>query len=170
MPVFNVKHLTPKIADHCFVADNAMVMGRVTLEEGSSVWFNCLLRGRMFDEIVIGKNTNIQDGTMIHCNAGEPTIVGDNVSVGHGAILHACTIKDRVLIGMGAIILDNVEIGEGSIVAAGAIVTPRTKIPPYSLVVGTPAKVVKSLDIKAQDEARVAHALKYRKLWEEFYK
>ncbi|NMA01591.1 MAG: gamma carbonic anhydrase family protein [Clostridia bacterium] len=169
MPVFNVKHLTPKIADHCFVADNAMVMGRVTLEEGSSVWFNCLLRGDV-DEIVIGKNTNIQDGTMIHCNAGEPTIVGDNVSVGHGAILHACTIKDRVLIGMGAIILDNVEIGEGSIVAAGAIVTPRTKIPPYSLVVGTPAKVVKSLDIKAQDEARVAHALKYRKLWEEFYK
>ena len=104
MPVFNVKHLTPKIADHCFVADNAMVMGRVTLEEGSSVWFNCLLRGDV-DEIIIGKNTNIQDGTMIHCNAGEPTIVGDNVSVGHGAILHACTIKDRVLIGMGAIIL-----------------------------------------------------------------
>lgn len=169
MPVFNVKHLTPKVADHCFVAENAMVMGQVTLEEGSSVWFNCLLRGDV-DQIVIGKNTNIQDGTMIHCNAGVPTIVGDNVSVGHGAILHACTIKDRVLIGMGAIILDEVEIGEGSTVAAGAVVTPRTKVPPYSLVVGTPAKVIKTLDIKAQDEARMAHAVRYRELWEELYK
>lgn len=169
MPVFNVKHLTPKIADHTFVADNAMVMGRVTLEEGASIWFNCLVRGDV-DEIVIGKNTNIQDGTMIHCNAGIPTIIGENVSVGHGAILHACTIKDRVLIGMGAIILDDVEIGEGCTVAAGAVVTPRTKIPPYSLVVGTPAKVVKTLDIKTQDEGRIAHAKRYRALWEELYK
>ena len=168
MPVFNVGELTPQVAENCFVAENAMVMGEVILKEGSSIWFNCVLRGDV-DKIVIGKNSNIQDQVVIHCDPGIPTVVGDHVTVGHGAILHACTIKDNSLIGMGAIVLDEAEIGEGSIIAAGSTVTPRTKIPPNSLVMGTPAKVVKTFEHQEQ-EARIKHALKYRRLWEDNYK
>ena len=168
MALINVANVAPSVANKTFIADNATLIGRVTLKEGASVWYNCVLRADV-DNIVIGQNTNIQDGTIIHCDPGVPTIVGDYVTVGHGAILHGCIIKDKALIGMGAIILDGAEVGEGTIVAAGAVVTPGTKLPPNSLAVGTPAKVLKTLDEKAQDE-RVNHALRYRKLWEELYK
>jgi len=157
----------PRYSSNCFVAENAQVIGNVTLKEGASVWFNCVLRGDM-DQIIIGEHTNIQDGTIIHNDPGLPTIIGDYVTVGHGAILHACTIKDKVLIGMGAIILDGAVIEEGAVVAAGAVVTPGMLVPANTLVVGTPAKIIKNLDLKTQND-RIEHALRYEKLWQERY-
>jgi len=121
------------------------------------------------NKIVIGKHSNIQDGCIIHNDLDHPALVGEYVTVGHGVILHGCTIKDKALIGMGATILDGAEIGEGSIIGAGALVTANTKIPPNSLALGTPAKVVKTLPEDQQKE-RIAHALKYEKHWQTFYK
>jgi len=168
LAIIEIGNLVPEISANSYIAENAMVIGKVTIKEGSSIWFNCVLRGDR-DKIIIGKHTNIQDGTVIHNDPGIPTIIGDYVTVGHGAILHACLVKDKVLIGMGAIVLDEAEIGEGSIVAAGAVVTPGTKVPPNTLVMGTPAKAAKNLDLKAQEE-RVKHALKYENLWQDLYK
>jgi carbonic anhydrase/acetyltransferase-like protein (isoleucine patch superfamily) len=168
MPFIEINGEKPIFHENTFIAENAQIIGKVTIKEGASIWFNCVLRGDM-DRIIIGQHTNIQDGVIIHNDPGIPTIVGDYVTVGHGAILHACTIEDKVLIGMGAIILDGAEIGEGAIVAAGAVVTPNTKVPANTLVVGKPAKLVKSLDIKEQ-EARIKHALRYQKIWQELYK
>ena len=135
------KGVSPKIAVTAFVADGAQVIGDVHIGEHSSVWFNCVLRGDCY-HIRIGENTNIQDNTVIHVTQGEfATIIGDSVTVGHSAVLHGCTVKDRCLIGIGAIVLDNVTIGEESFVAAGSLVTPGTVIPPRSMVMGAPAKV-----------------------------
>lgn len=167
MPILELSNKKPQISDNTFIAENAQVIGEVIIKEGASIWFNCVLRGDV-DKIEIGYNTNIQDGTIIHCDPGFPTIVGEHVTVGHGAILHACTIKDKVLIGMGAIVLDEAEIGEGAVVAAGAVVTPGTKVPPNTLVAGIPAKPIKVLDEKEQ-EKRVSHALRYRSIWSEMY-
>lgn len=166
MNILNYKDYTPKIAEKTFIAPNATVIGKVEIMEGVGIWFNCLLRGDT-DKIVIGKFSNIQDGTIIHCDPGLPTIVGEYVTVGHGAILHACTIKDKVLIGMGSIVLDGAEIGEGAIVAAGAVVTPGTKVPPNTLVAGTPARVLKELSQLEQKE-RIKHALEYQKLSQDY--
>lgn len=124
-----------------WIAPNATLVGKVKLEAGASVWFNCVLRGDVH-HIRVGNYTNIQDGTIVHVTNGRfPTIIGDCVTVGHAAVLHGCTIKDRVLVGIGAIVLDNVTVGEESFIAAGALVTPGTVIPPRSMVMGSPAKV-----------------------------
>ncbi|KJS22545.1 MAG: hypothetical protein VR72_05770 [Clostridiaceae bacterium BRH_c20a] len=168
MPIIEVNNFLPVIHSDSFIASNAYLIGEVTINQGASIWFNTVLRGDL-EKIIIGENSNIQDGTIIHSDAGLPTIVGNYVTVGHGAILHACKINDKALIGMGAIILDGAEIGEGAIVAAGAVVTAGTKVPPNTLVAGTPAKAVKVLDPKAQEE-KVKHALSYKSLWEEKYK
>ena len=143
------KDLIPKVSDKAFVAPNATVIGDVVIEEGASIWFGAVLRGDI-DKIRIGKNTSIQDNTVIHVTGGKyPTIIGSNVIVGHGCILHGCTIKDNALIGMGAIVMDDVEIGKNSIVAAGAVVVPHTKIPDNSVVAGVPAKVIR--EVKQED-------------------
>ncbi|KJS88661.1 MAG: hypothetical protein JM58_00570 [Peptococcaceae bacterium BICA1-8] len=168
MPLIEVNNFLPVIHSDSFIASNAYLIGEVTINKGASIWFNTVLRGDL-DRIVIGEYSNIQDGTIIHSDAGLPTIVGNYVTVGHGAILHACKINDKVLVGMGAIILDGAEIGEGAIVAAGAVVTAGTKVSPNTLVVGTPAKAVKVLNPNEQEE-KVKHALNYKKLWEENYK
>lgn len=138
------QNINPEIHDSCFVADSAEVIGRVKLEENSSIWYGCIIRG---DEnyISIGKNTNIQDGTVIHISRDHETLIGDYVTVGHKAILHACEIGDNVLVGMGAIILDGVKIEDDVLIAAGSIVTPGKIIPKGSLVMGSPAKVVRTL-------------------------
>jgi len=135
------RDISPQIAATAFVADGAHIIGDVHIGEHSSVWFNCVLRGDCY-YIRIGENTNIQDNTVIHVTQGKyATIIGDRVTVGHSAVLHGCTVKDRCLIGIGAIVLDNVTIGEESFIAAGSLVTPGTIIPPHSMVMGSPAKV-----------------------------
>lgn len=139
--MISYKGITPQIAESAFIAPGAHIIGDVHIGEHSSVWFNCVLRGDCY-YIRIGENTNIQDGTVIHVTNGRfSTIIGDRVTVGHLAVLHGCTVKDRSLIGIGAIVLDDVTIGEESFIAAGSLVTPGTVIPPRSMVMGTPARV-----------------------------
>jgi carbonic anhydrase/acetyltransferase-like protein (isoleucine patch superfamily) len=139
----------PNIHDSAFVAPGAQVIGDVTLAEESSVWFQAVLRGDI-NRIVIGPRSNVQDGAVVHLADDYGTFVGELVTVGHKAILHACTIADEVLVGMGAIVLDGAEIGARTIIGASALVTGGTKIPPGSLVLGSPAKVVRTLSLEEQ--------------------
>jgi carbonic anhydrase/acetyltransferase-like protein (isoleucine patch superfamily) len=133
------------------VIESAQVIGDVVIGEESSVWFNAVIRGDI-NYIRIGKRTNIQDGCVLHVARNKyPLIIEDEVTVGHSVILHACTIRSRCLIGMGAVVMDDAEVGEDSIVGAGALVTSHTKIPPGSLVLGSPAKVKRPL---TEDEKR----------------
>lgn len=134
-------------------AENVVIIGDVTLEENSSLWYGVVARGDAAP-IVIGADTNIQDGCILHADPGIPVTIGKNVTVGHGAILHGCTIGDNCLIGMGATLLNNSIIGEGCIIAAGALVTERTVIPPQSLVMGCPGKVVRA--VSPEDRAGIA--------------
>ncbi|RLD97885.1 MAG: gamma carbonic anhydrase family protein [Aquificota bacterium] len=128
-----------------FVALNATVIGDVVIGEGSSVWFGSVVRGDV-NYIRIGSYTNLQDNSVIHVTTAKyPTIIGDQVTMGHRVLVHGCVIGSRCLIGMGAILMDGVEIGDESLVAAGAVVTPGTKVPPRSLVRGFPAKVMREL-------------------------
>jgi carbonic anhydrase/acetyltransferase-like protein (isoleucine patch superfamily) len=127
-----------------FIAGNATVIGEVTLSEDVSVWFGAVVRADK-DRITVGRGSNIQDNAVVHTSRGFPVTLGSQVSVGHGAILHGCTIGDRVLVGMGSILMNGSEIGEGSLIAAGAIVTEGTKIPPGSVVVGVPGKVTRQV-------------------------
>jgi carbonic anhydrase/acetyltransferase-like protein (isoleucine patch superfamily) len=146
-------HSKPTIHPTAFVAPGADVIGHVTLAEESSVWFQTVLRGDI-NRIVIGPRSNVQDGSVIHLADDFGTHVGELVTVGHKAVLHACTVADEVLIGMGAIILDGAEIGARSIIGAGALVTGGRKIPAGSLVLGSPAKVVRTLSMEEQSEIR----------------
>lgn len=135
---------TPRIASSAFVAESADVIGDVEVGENTSIWFQSVLRGDI-QPIRIGANSNLQDGTIVHGMVGLPVVVGDWVTVGHRAVLHACTIESHCLIGMGAVILNNVRVGEGSIVAAGALVLENTVIPPRSLYLGVPAAFQRQL-------------------------
>ena len=142
------KGKSPDCDANVFIAPTANVIGDVTLGKNSSIWFGAAIRGDVC-WIKIGENSNVQDNATVHVtNEIGPTTIGNNVTVGHNAILHACTIEDNCLIGMGAIVLDNAIIGEGSLIAAGAVVTPGTKIPPRSLAVGSPARVIKEIGDK----------------------
>ena len=143
----------PEIRDSVFVAASADVVGRVTLDEESSIWYNATLRGDI-NSISIGPKSNVQDNAVIHLADDYGCHVGELVTVGHSAILHACTVKNEVLIGMGACVLDGCVVGERSIIGANALVTGGTIIPPGSLVLGSPAKVIKTLDIKDQEEIK----------------
>jgi len=142
-------HTKPSIHASAFVAPGADVIGDVTLGEESSVWYQCVLRGDI-NRIVIGPRSNVQDGAIVHLADNHGTHVGELVTVGHRAILHACTIADEVLVGMGAIVLDGVEIGARSIIGAGALVTAGKKFPAGSLILGSPAKVVRNLSLDEQ--------------------
>ncbi len=138
--------VTPRVHASAFIAESAQVIGDVELAEDTSVWFCSVVRADV-NIIRVGRGTNIQDGTIMHVNRrGQPTILGDFVTVGHAARLHGCRIADHCLIGIGAIVLDGAEVGEESLVAAGALVTPGTKIPPRSFVVGTPGRVRRGVD------------------------
>jgi carbonic anhydrase/acetyltransferase-like protein (isoleucine patch superfamily) len=136
--------LHPMLGKGVRVAENATVVGNVMLEECASVWYSAVLRSDK-ESVRVGRNSNLQDGVLVHIAPHCPVSIGANVTVGHGAIVHGCTVGDGVLIGMGAILLNGCVVGEGSIVAAGSVVTERTVIPPRSLVIGTPARVVRSL-------------------------
>ena len=133
--------LVPVIPKSAFIAPSVDIIGDVTLGEESSLWFGTVARGDMHF-IRIGSRTNIQDNCTIHVTTDlYPTIIGDEVTIGHNAIIHGCVINDRCLIGMGAIIMDNVEIGSGALIGGGAVVTPGTRVPPRSLYAGVPAKL-----------------------------
>ncbi len=140
-----------------FVAHNAVLTGEITIGKNSSVWFGVVMRGDMAP-ITIGEETNLQDGTLAHVNLGQPTTIGNRVTVGHGAIIHGAAIKDQVVIGMGAILLNECIIGENSVIGAGTVVTERTKIPPNSLVLGVPGRVVRPVNQKELDY--IQHAYK----------
>lgn len=139
----------PRIHPTAFVAPGATIVGDVTLRDETSVWYSAVLRGDI-NRIVVGAQTNIQDGAIVHLADDFPALIGERVTVGHGAIVHACTVGDEVLVGMGATILDGAEIGERTIVGANALVTAGVKIPAGSLVFGSPAKVVKALTLEEQ--------------------
>jgi carbonic anhydrase/acetyltransferase-like protein (isoleucine patch superfamily) len=144
----------PTIHQTCFVAPGAVIIGNVSLHEESNVWFQTVLRADI-NRIVIGPRTNVQDGSVVHLADDYSTFVGELVTIGHKAILHACTIADEVLVGMGAIVLDGAEIGARSIIGAGALVTGGKKFPAGSLIVGSPAKVVRNLSIDEQADIKV---------------
>lgn len=137
---------SPKIHETAFIAENAVIIGNVEIGENASVWYNCVLRGDV-NYIRIGAKTNIQDGTIIHVSRGEdfPTIIEDEVTVGHSATIHGCYIEKGSLIGIGATILDGARIGRHSLIAAGSLVTPNINIPERSFVLGSPAKVKREL-------------------------
>lgn len=137
---------TPQIPESCFVEQSAQVLGDVVLGEESSIWFNCVVRGDV-NPIRIGSRTNIQDLTMVHVMSKKfGTTIGDDVTVGHHVVLHGCRVGSRVLIGMGAILMDGVEVGDDCIVAAGALLSPGTVIPSGHLAIGSPAKVKRPLN------------------------
>ncbi len=142
-----IKNLGDKkvqIHKSCFIAETADIIGDVTIGENSSIWYQAVLRGDG-NYIKIGRNSNVQDNTVIHIDDYYPTIIGDYVTIGHQAIIHACNIGNNVLIGMGAIILDGSEIGDNTIIAAGSLVPPGKKIPSGVLAMGSPVKVVREL-------------------------
>ncbi len=128
-----------------FIAAGAVVLGDVTLGEESSVWYGAVVRGDMAP-IVIGARTNLQDGTIVHVDEGVPCTIGQRVGVGHRVILHGCTVEDDCLIGMGAILLNHVRIGTGSVVAAGAVIPEGMNVPPRSVVMGVPGRIVRQVD------------------------
>jgi carbonic anhydrase/acetyltransferase-like protein (isoleucine patch superfamily) len=151
-----------------FVAPGADVMGDVRLAAYASVWYQCVLRGDMAP-IVIGERTNIQDLTMVHVDEGLPCTIGSGVGVGHRCILHACTVEDECLIGMGSVLLNDVRVGTGSVVAAGAVVTEGMQIPPGSLVMGVPARIRGQVDdaLRARIRATVDHYVELSRLHRE---
>lgn len=132
-----------------FIAPNAAVIGDVTMHDNSSVWFCCVLRGDA-DRIEIGAGSNIQDGTVMHADPGFPMVVGQNVTVGHNAMLHGCTIGDGTLVGINAVVLNGAKVGKGCLIGANALVTEGMEIPDGSMVLGSPAKIVKHLDEEVQ--------------------
>jgi carbonic anhydrase/acetyltransferase-like protein (isoleucine patch superfamily) len=141
----SVRGYTPQFGNNCYLAENATIIGDVVTGDECSFWFNAVVRGDV-NKITIGHKVNIQDGAVIHCTYQRAaTTIGNNVSIGHNALVHGCTLKDNVLVGMGAIVMDNVVVGENSIIAAGAVVLENTIVEPGSIYAGIPAKRVKEL-------------------------
>ena len=175
--IIKYKNKTPQISNSVFIAEGVKVIGDVTIDQNSSIWFNSVIRADV-NFIKIGKKTNIQDGSIIHVSSngfsangkkGFPTIIGDFVTIGHNATIHACTINNYALIGMGAVILDNSFIDEYGFVAAGAVVTPGTRINKHELWAGNPSKFVRKI---TETEINLIKntSLVYDKLSKEFLK
>lgn len=153
--------ITPSLGKDCFVAENATLIGRITAGNNCSFWYNCVLRGDVND-LILGDRVNIQDGAVVHGTFEKsPTRIGNDVTVGHNAIVHGCEIHDNVLIGMGAIVMDNAIVPSGTIVAAGAVVLEGQVLEPNAIYAGTPAKKVKQLDPNASAEILKGIAAKY---------
>ncbi|MGN6802712.1 MAG: gamma carbonic anhydrase family protein [Ginsengibacter sp.] len=143
--IFEIKGVKPEWGENCFIAPNATICGDVIMGDDCSVWFNAVLRGDV-NSIRMGNKVNVQDGAVIHCTYQKSkSIIGNNVSIGHNAIVHGCVIEDNVLVGMGAIIMDHAQIGTNSIIAAGAVVLENTIVESGSIYAGVPAKKVKDI-------------------------
>lgn len=144
MAIYQLDELAPKLHQTAWVADSAQVMGHVVLGEDASVWFGAVIRGDT-ETIRIGRGTNIQDASVLHADIGQPLTIGDFVTVGHQVMLHGCTVGDESLIGIGAIVLNGAKIGKNCLVGAGALVTEGKEFPDGSMIIGSPAKVVRQL-------------------------
>lgn len=144
MPIIAYKGRNPDIADDAYISPHASIIGAATIGARSSVWEHAVIRAD-YNTITIGTDSSIQDNCTVHCDLRFSTKIGNKVTLGHNSVAHGCTIEDNVLVGIGAIILNNVQIGHHTIIGAGSVVTPGTRIPPESLVVGIPGKVVRSL-------------------------
>lgn len=143
--ILPVKGVSPTMGENCWLAPNATVVGDVTMGKDCTIWFNAVVRGDV-NSIIMGDRVNIQDGAVIHCTYQKTkTVLGNYVSIAHNAVVHGCTIEDKVLVGMGAIIMDGAVIGSESIIAAGAIVTQNTIVPPRTIYAGNPAKFLKNI-------------------------
>ncbi len=153
---------SPKVDPSCYVAPEAIIIGDVVIDKGCSIWPYAVIRADL-SQVRIGEGSSIQEHCQIHGNPGRPIVIGNNVSVGHGAIIHAAQVGDYVIVGMNSTILDGAEIGSGSIVGANALVKEGTKVPEGSLVVGVPAKIVKHGDSSLRDAAK-RNAEEYHKL------
>ncbi|RJX38458.1 gamma carbonic anhydrase family protein [Paenibacillus pinisoli] len=159
--------IVPAVHDSCYIAEGAKLIGDVSIGEKSTVWFNAVLRGDLAP-IRIGHSCNVQDGVVGHVNTDQPLILADEVSVGHSAIIHGCTIGRGTLIGMGAIVLNGADVGEYALIGAGSIVTENKKIPSYTLSIGTPARVVRELTeddllrMRRTMESYVTKGIEYR--------
>ncbi|GLX86917.1 gamma carbonic anhydrase family protein [Thalassotalea loyana] len=147
--IFQLANHIPTIAETCFIAPTASVIGRVTLKDNASVWFNVVIRADC-DDVVIGENSNIQDGSILHVDENFPLEIGKNVTVGHKVMLHGCTIGENSLIGMNAVVLNGAKIGKNCLIGANALVTEGMEIPDGHMVLGSPAKIVKPLDEKTK--------------------
>lgn len=163
--IIEFKGMRPDIEKAAYIAENATISGDVALGEGSSVWFNAVMRAEVAS-ITVGVLSNVQDHVMLHADYDCPVVIGDRVSIGHGAIVHGATIEDRVIVGMGAIVMNGAVVGEGSIIAAGALVKEGMVVPPHSLVAGVPGVVKKTFEPgqrpqENNDEVYTADALAY---------
>ena len=168
MPIYSLGTLTPELPDEgdYWIAPNAIAVGRVVLRKNASLWFGCTLRGDN-EPIVIGENSNVQDGAVLHTDMGSPLVLGANVSIGHLAMLHGCTIGDNSLIGIGAVILNGARIGRNCLIGAKALIPEGKEIPDNSLVIGAPGKVVREVSA-AQIEMLQASASYYVQNWKRF--
>lgn len=160
--------VTPRINKNTYISESVDIIGKVNVEENVNIWFGTRLRGDM-NNIVIGENTNIQENSVVHVDVNSPCIIGRNVTIGHGAIIHGCNISDNVLVGMGSIILNNAKIGKNSIIGAGSLVTQGKDFPEGVLILGNPAKVIRQLteaeieSIQCSADNYVSLSKKYKK-------
>ncbi|WP_448211209.1 gamma carbonic anhydrase family protein [Colwellia sp. MEBiC06753] len=156
--LYQLDELKPKVADGCFIAPNSSIIGNVVIQENASVWFNVVMRGDM-DNITIGANSNVQDGSILHVDKGMPLTVGQHVTIGHKVMLHGCTIGDYSLVGMNAVVLNGAKIGKHCVIGANSLVTEGMEVPDGHLVLGSPAKVIKPIDDKTRTllELSAAH-------------
>ena len=167
MALYQLDEHTPQLADGAWVADSAQVIGQVQLAENASVWFGAVLRGDT-ETLIVGKGSNVQDGSVLHADKGYPCVLGENVTVGHQVMLHGCTVGDGSLIGIQAVVLNGAKIGKNCLVGAGALVTEGKEFPDGSMILGTPAKVVRQLTpeqiagLQASAAHYVANARRYR--------
>ena len=168
--ILPVNGILPRFGNNCFIAENATITGDVVMGDDCSIWFNAVIRGDV-NSIRMGNKVNVQDGAIIHCTFQRArTVIGNNVSIGHNAIVHGCVIEDDVLVGMGAIVMDNSQIGSNCIIAAGSVVLENTRVEPGSIYAGIPAKKVKDIpaemisgEIKRIADNYVMYARWYRK-------
>ncbi|WP_411288011.1 gamma carbonic anhydrase family protein [Phenylobacterium sp.] len=168
MSVYNLGNVTPELPndDEYWIAPSASVMGRVILKKNASVWFGATLRGDN-DPIILGENSNVQDGSVLHTDTGSPLILGDNVTVGHLVMLHGCSIGDNSLVGIGSIILNGAKIGKNCLIGANCLITEGKEIPDNSLVMGAPGKVVRAVS-PAQAQVIIGGALHYVENWKRY--
>ena len=168
MAIYELDGIAPRMAASAWVADNAQVVGDVVLAEDSSVWFGATLRGDT-ETITVGRGSNVQDGSVLHADVGFPLTIGENVTVGHQVMLHGCTVGDESLIGIGAVVLNGAKIGRNCLVGAGSLVTEGKEFPDGSMIMGSPAKLVRPLTPEQIEGLRrsarhyMANADRYRK-------